>query len=85
MKLGAAVVNNEQLNQDQIKVELNKLELKYRLDDLGSKLLQETSEWHIFILKGRLSGNIRVKKLSGSLLRRRMRRMLVKRIVLLLR
>ena len=56
MKLGAAVVNNEQLNQDQIKVELNKLELKYRLDDLGAKLLQETAEWHTFMLKGRLSG-----------------------------
>lgn len=56
MKLGATVVNNEQLNQDQIKVELNKLELKYRLDDLGAKLLQETSEWHVFMLNARLNG-----------------------------
>jgi len=37
MKLGATVVNNEQLNQDQIKVKLNKLELKYRLDGLPEK------------------------------------------------
>ncbi|BDS15386.1 phage tail protein [Aureispira anguillae] len=64
MKRGAAIVNNEELTQQQIKVELNKLELKYRLDDLGADLLQETEDWHLFMLEARLDGKKRSEQIK---------------------
>ena len=41
MKRGAAIVNDEKLTNQQIKVELNQLELKYKLKELDAKLISE--------------------------------------------
>ena len=46
MQLGAAVVNNEQLNEQEINVELRAIKRRKKLDKLDADLTQETEQWH---------------------------------------
>ncbi|MGH1337289.1 MAG: hypothetical protein ACRBFS_14290, partial [Aureispira sp.] len=53
LRLGAAVVKNEQLTKEQINVELKKIERREKLKDLEASLTQETEQWHTFMLKSK--------------------------------
>ncbi|MGH1335812.1 MAG: hypothetical protein ACRBFS_06760, partial [Aureispira sp.] len=53
LRLGTAVVKNEQLTKEQINVELKKIERREKLKDLEASLTQETEQWHTFMLKSK--------------------------------
>jgi hypothetical protein len=54
MQKGAAVVNNENLSNQAIKIELNQLELKYKLKELDAKLITEKEDLQTWMLSGKL-------------------------------
>ena len=57
MKKGAAVINNEELSNQAIKVELNQLELKYKLKELDAKLISEKEDLQTWVLSGQLDAH----------------------------
>ena len=61
---GAAVVSNENLTNQEIKVGLNKLELQYKLKELDAKLAAEKENLQTWILSGKLAEYKRTKKIE---------------------
>ena len=64
MQKGAAVVNDENLTNQEIKVGLNKLELQYQLKELDAKLAAEKENLQTWILSGKLAEYKRTKKIE---------------------
>ena len=64
MRKGAAVVSNENLTNQEIKVGLNKLELQYQLKELDAKLAAEKENLQTWILSGKLAEYKRTKKIE---------------------
>ena len=60
MRKGAAVVSNENLTNQEIKVSLNKLELQYQLKELAA----EKENLQTWILSGKLDEYKRTKKIE---------------------
>ena len=51
---GAAVVNDENLTNQEILIQLNQLELQYKLKELDAKLIAEKEDLQTWILSGKL-------------------------------
>jgi hypothetical protein len=66
MQKGAAVVNNENLSNQAIKVELNQLELKYKLKELDAQLITEKEDLQTWILSGKLKEYKGTKKIEQT-------------------
>ena len=55
MQKGAAVVNDENLTNQEILIQLNQLELQYKLKELDAKLIAEKEDLQTWILSGKLA------------------------------
>ena len=64
LRLGAAVVNNENLTKEQINVELKQIEQKEKLKDLDAKLVEETEQWHTYMLKAKAGSSKKEKRIK---------------------
>ncbi len=62
LRLGTAVLNREDLTEEQIQVELQQLERREGLKELDAKLVEETEQWHTFMLEAREGSSKKEKR-----------------------
>ncbi|MFK7798742.1 MAG: hypothetical protein AB8E82_14930 [Aureispira sp.] len=62
--MGTAVVNNENLTKKQIDLELQQIEQKEKLKDLDARLVEETEQWHTYMLKAKAGSSKKEKRIK---------------------